>query len=64
MPNMPKHDDQYELHRLFGTLLSIELSADEKFKVIHPGRLQILLKRVLRKRMLSFTTKLLTKKAW
>ncbi len=31
---LPKHDDEYELHRLLGTLLSMELSVDEKLGII------------------------------
>lgn len=31
---LPKHDDKYELHRLLGTLLSMELSADEKLGIM------------------------------
>lgn len=27
---LPEHDDEYELHRLLSTLLSMELSVDEK----------------------------------
>ena len=32
--NLPEHDDMYELHRLLGTLLSNELSSDEKLDII------------------------------
>ena len=31
---LPKHDDEYELHHLLGTLLSMELSVDEKLGII------------------------------
>lgn len=31
---LPEHDDQYELHRLLGTLLSMELSVDKKLDII------------------------------
>ncbi len=31
---LPKHDDKYELHRLLSTLLSIELSVDEKLGIM------------------------------
>ena len=31
---LPKHDDEYELHRLLGTLLSMELSVDEKLGIM------------------------------
>lgn len=31
---LPEHDDKYELHRLLSTLLSIELSVDEKLGII------------------------------
>ncbi len=31
---LPEHDDKYELHRLLNTLLSIELSVDEKLGII------------------------------
>ncbi len=31
---LPEHDGKYELHRLFGTLLSKKLSADEKLAII------------------------------
>lgn len=32
--DLPEHDDQYELHRLLSTLLSMELSADEKLGIM------------------------------
>ncbi|HBA68612.1 MAG TPA: hypothetical protein DCZ40_04555 [Lachnospiraceae bacterium] len=31
---LPEHDDRYELHRLLGTLLSMELSVDEKLGIM------------------------------
>ncbi len=31
---LPEHDDKYELHRLLGTLLSMELSVDEKLGIM------------------------------
>lgn len=31
---LPEHDDKYELHRLLSTLLSMELSVDEKLGII------------------------------
>lgn len=31
---LPEHDDKYELHRLLSTLLSIELSVDEKLGIM------------------------------
>lgn len=31
---LPKHDEQYELHRLLGALLSKQLSVDEKLSII------------------------------
>lgn len=31
---VPEHDDKYELHRLLSTLLSMELSADEKLGIM------------------------------
>ncbi|MDE7204673.1 MAG: hypothetical protein K2O91_22860 [Lachnospiraceae bacterium] len=31
---LPEHDDQYELHRLLSTLLSMELSVDEKLGIM------------------------------
>lgn len=31
---LPKHDEKYELHRLLSTLLSMELSVDEKLGII------------------------------
>lgn len=31
---LPEHDEEYELHRLLGTLLSKELTVDEKLKII------------------------------
>ena len=31
---LPEHDDKYELHRLLSTLLSMELSVDEKFEIM------------------------------
>lgn len=31
---LPEHNDEYELHRLLGALLSMELSIDEKLKII------------------------------
>jgi len=31
---LPEHDDKYELHRLLSTLLSMELSVDEKLEII------------------------------
>lgn len=31
---LPEHDDEYELHRLLSTLLSMELSANEKLGII------------------------------
>ncbi len=31
---LPEHDDKYELHRLLSTLLSMELSADEKLGIM------------------------------
>lgn len=31
---LPEHDDKYDLHRLLGTLLSKELSADKKLNII------------------------------
>ena len=31
---LPKHDEQYELHRLLGSLLSKELTVDEKLNII------------------------------
>ena len=31
---LPEHDDKYELHRLLSTLLSMELSTDEKLGII------------------------------
>lgn len=31
---LPEHDEQYELHRLLGTLLSKQLSVDEKLAII------------------------------
>ncbi|MCM1424456.1 MAG: hypothetical protein NC415_11690 [bacterium] len=31
---LPKHDDTYELHRLLSALLSMELTADEKFGIM------------------------------
>ncbi len=31
---LPKQDEKYELHRLLGTLLSKELTKDEKYKII------------------------------
>lgn len=31
---LPKHDEKYELHRLLGTLLSKQLSVDEKLTII------------------------------
>lgn len=31
---LPKRDEQYELHRLLGALLSKELTADEKLNII------------------------------
>jgi len=31
---LPEHDDKYELHRLLSTLLSMELSVDEKIGIM------------------------------
>ncbi len=31
---LPEHDDKYELHRLLSTLLSTELSVDEKLGIM------------------------------
>ncbi len=31
---LPEHDDTYEMHRLLGTLLSMELSVDEKLGIM------------------------------
>ncbi len=31
---LPEHDDKYELHRLLSTLLSMELSVDEKLGIM------------------------------
>lgn len=31
---LPEHDEQYELHRLLGALLSKELTIDEKLNII------------------------------
>ena len=31
---LPEHDDKYELHRLLSTLLSMELSVDEKIEIM------------------------------
>ena len=31
---LPENDGKYELHRLLGALLSMELSADEKLEII------------------------------
>lgn len=31
---LPEHDEQYELHRLLGALLSKELNVDEKLNII------------------------------
>lgn len=31
---LPEHDEKYELHRLLSTLLSMELSVDEKLEII------------------------------
>lgn len=31
---LPQHDEKYELHRLLATILSMELSADEKLGII------------------------------
>lgn len=31
---IPMHDEEYELHRLLGTLLSTQISADEKLRII------------------------------
>ena len=31
---LPKHDEKYELHRLFGTLLSEELTVEERLDII------------------------------
>ena len=31
---LPEHDEQYELHRLLGALLSKELTVDEKLNII------------------------------
>lgn len=32
--DLPEHDEKYELHRLFGALLSRNLSSDEKLRII------------------------------
>lgn len=32
--DLPEHDEKYELHRLLGTLLSMDLSTDEKLDII------------------------------
>lgn len=32
--DLPEHDGRYELHRLLSTLLSMELSVDEKLSII------------------------------
>lgn len=34
---LPEHDDKYELHRFLNTLLSMELSAVERLKIIGNG---------------------------
>ena len=32
--DLPEHDEQYDLHRLLGTLLSMEMSPDEKLDIL------------------------------
>lgn len=32
--DLPEHDEQYDLHRLLGTLLSMEMSPDEKIDIL------------------------------